>query len=318
MFKDIEGKQKIICIVGPTASGKTGLAIQLAKKISAEIISADSMQIYKSLNIGTAKVTEGEMQGIPHHMIDICDIDEKYNVADFKEECYNLIEEISKRNKNVIIVGGTGLYISAVVNDMQFEEKEVDEEYRKELTQLAKENSNEYVHDILRSLDKEASEKIHPNNLKRVIRAIEYAKFLSKNKSQHMEDENKRIDLKDQKYRFEIFQINVERDLLYERINYRVDEMIKGGLLDEAKMVYDKKLPKDLTCMQAIGYKEFFDYFENNKTLAECVDKLKQETRRYAKRQITWFKNMLKVNMLDATKTKDELCIEILEKLDEK
>ncbi len=306
-------KQKVICIVGPTASGKTGLAIELAKKINAEIISADSMQIYKGLNIGTAKVTSKEAQGIKHHLIDICDITDKFSVADFKSLCYDKIDEIFSKGKNVIICGGTGLYISAIVDNMNFTEEVVDEEYRKYLENLAHENSNEYVYNMLKEIDIKSAETIHPNNLKRVIRALEIAKNSSKIKSIHMEEEKQRIENKDFKYDFLVYYIDHDRDYLYERINKRVDLMVEDGVVDEALKVYNMNLNKENTCMQAIGYKEFFPYFGGEDTLENCILKLKQETRRYAKRQMTWFKNKLNIIYLDGKKGIDELTNEIIE-----
>ncbi len=298
-------KNLVICIVGPTASGKTGLSIELAKKINGEIISADSMQIYKELNIATAKVTQEEMQNIPHHLIDICSIQESFSVADFKKMCYDKIDEIIKRGNTPIIVGGTGLYVSAVVNNMNFIEEDVNLEYREYLYNLAKTHSNEYLYDMLKEIDEESAKEIHPNNLKRVIRAIEIAKNSQKLKSKHMEEEKERIENEDTPYNFVTFYIDFYREKLYERINERVDLMLKQGLLKEAKMVYDKKLEKDSTCMQAIGYKEFFPYFENNITLEDAVEKLKQETRKYAKRQETWFKNKLDIIKINGEMNKE-------------
>lgn len=305
---------KIICIVGPTASGKTGLAIELAKKIDAEIISADSMQIYKGLDVGTAKVTKEEAQGIPHHLIDICNIDDNFSVAEFKQMCYDKIEEIRSRGKNVIIAGGTGLYINAVVYNMNFNEEVVDLEYRNELENIAKEKGNNYLHSMLEKIDPITANKIHKNNVKRVIRAIEMAKNV-KLKSIHMLEEEERIQKENGKYEFVIFCINQEREYLYNRINVRVDLMLKDGILDEAKKIYDMKLPNNNTCMQAIGYKEFFPYFEGKITLDEAIDTLKKETRHYAKRQMTWFNNKLECIKLDGSKQKNELVDEILKKL---
>ncbi len=305
---------KIICIVGPTASGKTGLAIELAKKIDAEIISADSMQIYKGLDVGTAKVTKEEAQGIPHHLIDICNIDDNFSVAEFKQMCYDKIEEIRSRGKNVIIAGGTGLYINAVVYNMNFNEEVVDLEYRNELENIAKEKGNNYLHSMLEKIDPITANKIHKNNVKRVIRAIEMAKNV-KLKSIHMLEEEERIQKENGKYEFVIFCINQEREYLYNRINLRVDLMLKDGILDEAKKIYDMKLPNNNTCMQAIGYKEFFPYFEGKITLDEAIDTLKKETRHYAKRQMTWFNNKLECIKLDGSKQKNELVDEILKKL---
>lgn len=305
-------KKKIICIVGPTASGKTGLGIELAKKINAEIISADSMQIYKGLDIGTAKVTEKEAEGIKHHIIDICDVYEKFSVAEFKNMCYDKIDEILSRNKNVIIVGGTGLYVSSVVYNMNFDDQEVDFEYRKYLENLAKETSCDEVYKILQDVDPESAKTIHPNNLKRVIRAIEIARDSSVLKSEHMKNEQKRLNEEESKYDFLVFYLDWQREILYDRINKRVDIMLKEGLLDEAKKLYDMKLPKDNTCMQAMAYKEFFPYFDGTCSLEESVEKLKQETRRYAKRQSTWFKNKLEPIYLNGKNSKEELTKEII------
>lgn len=302
---------KVICIVGPTASGKTGLAIELAKKIDAEVISADSMQIYKGLDVGTAKVTKEEAQGIPHHLIDICNVEDKFSVADFKQLCYDKIDEILQRNKGVIVAGGTGLYVNSIVYNMNFDEEETDSEYRKELESIAKEKGNEYLHSMLKEIDPESADEIHMNNVKRVIRAIEMAKNV-KPKSIHMKEEKERIEKENSKYEFFVFCIEQDREYLYNRINLRVDLMMKDGILEEAKKVYDMKLPKDNTCMQAIGYKEFFPYFDGKISLEEAIENLKKETRHYAKRQLTWFNNKLNCIKLDGSKPKDELVDEIL------
>ena len=305
--------EKIICIVGPTASGKTGLAIELAKKINAEIISADSMQIYKGLDVGTAKVTKEEAQGITHHMIDICNPQDKFSVADFKRMCYDKIEDIIKRGKKVIIAGGTGLYVNAVVYDMNFEDEQIDMNYRKELEEKKKKKGNEYLYNMLIEIDKEAAQKIHMNNVKRVIRALEMAHKTNILKSEHIRREKDRLEKSSPKYEFIVFCIEQDREYLYNRINLRVDLMVKDGIVEEAKKVYDMKLPKDSTCMQAIGYKEFFPYFEGKITLQDAIDELKKQTRHYAKRQMTWFNNKLNVIKLDGSKKKEELVKEIID-----
>lgn len=304
-------KDKVICIVGPTASGKTSLSVELAKKINAEIISADSMQIYKGLDIGTAKVTEIEKQGINHHIIDICNPSDKFSVADFKELCYHKIDEILSRGKKVIIVGGTGLYVSAVVENMDFKNEEIDTKYRSELESIAKEKSNDYLHEMLEKIDPKSAKLIHKNNVKRVIRALEIAKNSNELKSIHMKKEAIRKK-QDSKYDFYVFCLDAPRELLYERINLRVDEMVNNGIVKEARKLYDMKLDKSCTCMQAIGYKEFFPFFEDKSTLEECIEKLKLETRKYSKRQMTWFRNKLSPYFLDCTKEKDILICEIL------
>lgn len=263
------------------------------------------MQIYKELDIGTAKVTKEEMQGIPHHMVNICNIQDSFSVAEFKKMCYDKIDDILKRGKNPIIVGGTGLYVSAVVNDMSFEEEKIDEEYRAYLYNLAKLKSNEYVHEMLKKVDEKSASSIHPNNLKRVIRALEIAKGSNKLKSEHMEDEINKKYVGISKYDFYVFYLDFKRDILYDRINKRVDIMVQQGILKEAKMIYDKNLSPKCTCMQAIGYKEFFPYFEGIVTLESAIEKLKLETRKYAKRQETWFKNKLDVISLDGNSNMD-------------
>ncbi len=303
---------KVICIVGPTASGKTGLSIELAKKINAEIISADSMQIYKGLDIGTAKVTKEEAQGIPHHLIDIVDAQKNFSVADFKAMCYDKIKEIQSRNKPVIIVGGTGLYVNAVVYNMDFTREEIDEEYRRKLENIAKTQGNDYLYNMLLEVDPKSAESIHKNNVKRVIRALEMAKA-NNLKSIHMENEKNRIENENPPYEFIVFCIEQDREYLYDRINLRVDLMVNDGILEEAKKVYEMKLPQNNTCMQAIGYKEFFPYIEGKITLEEAIDTLKKETRHYAKRQLTWFNNKLETIKLDGSKSKEDLVNEILE-----
>ncbi len=274
--------------------GKTSLSIKLAKKINAEIISADSMQIYKGLDIGTAKVTKSQMCGIPHHMIDICDIKDKFSVADFKDMCYHKIDEILKRNKNVIIVGGTGLYFNAIIYDMQFTKKIEKTNYKQKLIDEATGKDSNYLYKKLLNIDPESAKDIHPNNIKRIIRALEIANDSGTLKSKHMVLEKERLsNFSHPKYDFYTYYIDYPREKLYDRINQRIDIMVKDGLIDEAKMIYNMRLDKDNTCMQAIGYKEFFDYFKGNISLEEAIDNLKKSTRHYAKRQITWFKNKL-------------------------
>ena len=302
-------KQKVVVIVGPTASGKSRFGIELAKVINGEIISCDSMQIYRNLDIGTAKVTKKEQKEVKHHLIDILDITESFSVADFKALCYDKIDEILKEGKTPILVGGTGLYVNSVVLNMNFSEyenKEEVEEYRNYLYNLAKEKSNDYVYDMLVKVDAKSAKEIHKNNLKRVIRALEIAKFENSNKSKYIEEEKRRIQNMNSKYEFLVYFIDIDREVLYKRINERVDEMIRNKkMLKEAKLLYENRDKISSTCLQAIGYKEFFDYFEGKATLEECTEKLKQNTRNYAKRQITWFKHKLyckKINGLDDIK----------------
>ncbi|MEG1705132.1 MAG: tRNA (adenosine(37)-N6)-dimethylallyltransferase MiaA [Clostridia bacterium] len=304
----------VICIVGPTASGKTSLSISLAKKINGEIISADSMQIYKGLDIATAKVTKEEMQGIIHHCINIVNMDSDFSVADFKKIAYEKIDQILKKGKTPIIVGGTGLYMSSVILDMNFDKQEIDEEYRNSLYEIAKQKGNEYVHNLLNQVDEKSANEIHPNNLKRVIRALEMYK-LNKVKSIHIEEENKRISNMKSKYKFNLFCITMDKSILDERINQRVDVMFKLGLEKEANMVYNLK---NCTAKQAVGYKEFFEYFKGNKKINEVEEEIKLRTRQYAKRQMTWFKKMPNVIYLDGLEAKDKNVEKIMEKIYEK
>lgn len=292
-------KPKVIIIGGPTASGKSSLAIELAKVLNGEIISADSMQIYKKLDIGTAKVTEEEMQGIKHYMIDICEVEEKFSVADFQKLAYEYIEKILAKGKTPIIAGGTGLYISSLVDNMKFtEETKKDKIVREKLYQKAeelKEDAPDYFYDMLLKIDEEAAKKIEKNNLKRVIRALEI--YYTTGETKTMQD--KKTTLEDIKYDYKTFIIDWDRQMLYDRINKRIDIMINQDILKEVKWLYNKKLPQDNTAMAAIGYKEFFPYLNGQLSLEECVEKLKQETRRYAKRQITWFKRIKNIKYID-------------------
>lgn len=305
-------KPLVIVVVGPTASGKTSLGIDIAKELNGEIISADSMQIYKGLDVGTAKATNEEQAIVRHHLIDICNIQDKFSVADYKNMCYSKIEEILSMGKTPVVVGGTGLYINAVVNNMNFDEKCESKEYienkesiRKELEEILEKEGKDYLYQMLIDLDEEAAKNIHINNTKRVIRAIELAKE-GTDKS-NIEKRNDLWNKNESKYHFVTVYINMPRKVLYDRINRRVDMMESLGVIEEAKMLKDMNLDKNSTAIQAIGYKEFFEYIDGKETLDEALEKLKQNTRRYAKRQITWF-NKLKCDMiLDETTSKEEI-----------
>ncbi len=283
-------KKPIILIAGPTASGKTSTSVRLAQKIDGEIICTDSMQVYKGMDIGTAKVTSDEMQGIAHYMIDKLDPVESNNVAWFKEEVTKYIDKIHAKNKTPILVGGTGFYINAILFDTTFEENE-NNEYREELYNFAKLQGNLALYEKLREIDPESTKTIHPNNIKRVIRAIEY--YYQNNtpiSSHNIEQKAKRLN-NISLYDYHFFALNMDRTILYERINQRVDIMIEQGLVNEVKHFYDQGLTIDMPAMKAIGYKEFFPYFKGEITLNYAIDILKQNTRRYAKKQLTWFKN---------------------------
>lgn len=278
-------KPKIYGVVGPTASGKTAYAIELAKKCGGEVISCDSMQIYRHMDIGTAKPTKDEMDGIPHHMIDIAEPWENYSVARFVTEARSCIDDVLARGRVPILCGGTGLYFDSVIKNIDFAENESDPEYRSELQKAAEEHGNEYVHDMLKKVDQKSAEAVHPNNLKRVIRALEIYKTTGKTKT-----ELDRESVRESLYNAEIYGLNRPREELYERINKRVDIMLENGLLDEVKNLLEMGISRDATSMQAIGYKELVEYFEGRCTLDAAIDKIKQESRRYAKRQLTWFK----------------------------
>lgn len=310
-------KQTVIVIAGPTASGKSGLGIELAKKLNGIVISADSMQIYKGLDVGTAKVTAEESQGIKHELIDIIDVSKKFSVSEYKEMCYMKIEEVLAMGKVPIIVGGTGLYINAVVNNMNFEK--VDEEQEKEIEEKLKEmtggKTSHELYSILEQLDIDAAKNIEKGNDKRVIRAIKLS--LMGTKKSNIEARNDLWKKNESNYNFLTVYIDMPRDLLYDRINKRVDSMVDMGVLNEVKMLYNIK-EQDITAKHAIGYKEFFDYINGTKTLEECIDVLKQKTRNYAKRQITWFKKLQDKLVVDGTKTKDEIIQSIVKEYNEK
>lgn len=295
-------KSKIIVIAGPTASGKTSLGVELAKKIDGEVISSDSMQIYKDMTIGTAKPTAAEMDGIPHHLIDFVSPDERYSVARFKNDAEQKIEEILKRKKKPIIVGGTGLYIDSLVYGIEYPEIEYNEEYRKKLMKDAEfpEKLSE-LYEKARKIDPEAIDKISPNDKKRIIRILEIFNTTGKTKTE-LEIQSRRNGIK---YDYKVFAINMDREKLYERINIRVDNMIEQGLIDEVKYILDKykKFP---TSMQGLGYKEVEEYLDNRITKDEMIDKIKQETRRYAKRQLTWFRKNKEIVWIDGLESKDK------------
>ena len=310
-------KQTVIVVAGPTASGKSAIGIELAKKTNGVVISADSMQIYKGLDVGTAKVTPEEAQGIKHELIDIVDISDKFSVSEYKDRCYEKIDEILEAGKVPIIVGGTGLYINAVVNNMQFEEIDVvkEQQIEEKLNVIIQNKTSDELYDLLKQLDKKAAEKIDKGNDKRIIRAIKL-KLLGINKS----DIDMRNDLwqkNESKYNFLIVYIDMPRDLLYDRINKRVDSMVDLGVLDEVKLLYHIK-EQDITAKHAIGYKEFFAYVDGTKSLNECIELLKQKTRNYAKRQITWFKKLPDKFIVDGTKAKDDIILTILKEYNEK
>lgn len=280
-------KKPLIVIAGPTASGKTSISIQLAKKINGEIISADSMQVYKYMDIGTAKPTKDEMEGIPHYLIDEFDPKDEFSVAIFQEKAKKYLEIIYSKNKIPILVGGTGFYIQALVYDINFMETNNNYEYRSYLENLSKEKGNQYIHDMLSKVDPVSASKIHPNNIKRIIRALEYYKLTNKPISQHNEEEKKN---KFSPYNTAFFCLNMNREILYKRIDTRVDQMIKLGLVEEVNDLLKKGYSPNLVSMQGLGYKEIVKYLQGKISLDEAIYILKRDTRHFAKRQLTWFR----------------------------
>lgn len=287
-------KPEVIVICGPTASGKTALSIELAKKIDGEIISADSMQIYEDMDIGTAKPSKEETDGIPHHLIGYVSPEERYSVARYKKDAIKKIDEVLQRGKYPIIVGGTGLYVDSLVNWVEYDDIKIDLEYRDKLEKLAEKQGLEFVYDKAMQVDPEAMKKISKNDKKRIFRVLEIYNATGKTKTEQ-EIESRR---KENPYNFKIFGINMEREKLYERINLRVDIMIKQGLVQEVENII-KKYKGFPTAMQALGYKEVIEYLKGEINEEEMVEKIKRESRRYAKRQITWFKRNENIIWLD-------------------
>ena len=288
-------KPKVIVIVGPTASGKTSLSIELAKKVNGEIVSCDSMQIYKDMDIGSAKPTKEEMQGIKHYIVDEVLPTERFSVARYKQEAEEAIEEILQKGKTPIVVGGTGLYANSLIYGIEYEDIKLDEKYREELMKIAETQEGlEKLYEEAKKIDEKAMEKISSNDKKRIIRILEIYKATGKNKTEQ-EIQSRKNEVK---YDYKVFGINIERPILYERINKRVDIMLEQGLIDEVKKLI-KKYSEFPTAMQAIGYKEIVQYLNNELTKEEAIEKIKQETRRYAKRQITWFKRIENLKWLD-------------------
>ena len=283
-------KPKVIVIAGPTASGKTGLSIEVAKRLNGEVVSADSMQVYKDMNIGTAKVTKEEAQGIKHYLIDVVSPDERYTVSNFNKDALEAIEKILAEGKTPIVVGGTGLYIDSLIYGIEYQEMKFDEDYREYLMKKAESPIGlKELYDEAMKIDPEAMKKIFFNGKKRITRVLEIYKATGKTKTEL----EKLSRAKGVKYDYKIFAISRDREELYDRINRRVDIMLENGLIDEAKYFYNKERTKAV--MTPIGYKELFDYFDNKCTLDEAVDKIKQNSRHYAKRQFTWFKNKMDI-----------------------
>lgn len=279
-------KKPLIILTGPTAVGKTALSIELAKAVNGAIISADSMQVYKRMNIGTDKITKEKMQGVEHYLIDEFEPSYDFNVATFKEYAKKYIDKIYEENKIPILAGGTGFYIQAVLKDIDFTKTVEDNEYRNYLENVSKYKGNEFVHDMLRQVDEESADIIHANNLKRVIRALEFYRATGEKISVH----NKIEQQKESPYNFAYFCLNDKRDNLYRRIDKRIDEMAQAGLVKEVRELVREGITKNNTSMKGLGYKEIIHYLDGEYDLDEAIYTLKRDTRHFAKRQLTWFK----------------------------
>ena len=300
--------EKVVILIATTAIGKLKLSIELAKKLNAEIISGDSMQIYRDMDIGTAKVMKEEMDGIPHHLIDIKDPQESFSVAEFQARVRKLISDINARGKVAMIVGGTGLYIQSVIYDYQFTDTASNTTYRTELENIIKEEGIDPLLEKLKKVDPESADRIHPNNTRRIVRALEIFQTTGQTMSDHLEKQQQTKLL----YDVAIIGLTMDREKLYDRINKRVEKMMESGLLDEVTNLYNKGVT-DCQSIQAIGYKELYTYLEGASTLDEATEQLKQNSRRYAKRQLTWFRNKMEVEWFDVTEcSEDEILARIL------
>ena len=307
-------KPSVALIVGPTGVGKTEISVKIAKLLETEIISCDSMQIYKYMDIGTAKVTKEEADGVIHHMTDIVLPTENYSVCDYVAEASKIISDISLRGKIPLIVGGTGLYADSLTGKMSFEDNaSSDEDYRKELFKLAEEKGAEFIHNELKNVDEKSALSIHPNNVKRVVRALEYFKVTGVPISVHNE-ESQKIPLPYKTCRIGFIR---DRENLYKRIDKRVDLMLEAGLVDEVKKLVGMGLTKDNTAMQALGYKEVADYFDGKLSFEEMSELIKRDSRRYAKRQLTWFKrdestHWINLDSIVSTDDAAKKCVDII------
>ncbi len=287
-------KSSLICIVGPTTVGKTEIAIQLAQQLDAEIVSLDSRQIYREMDIGTAKPTPDQRQAVPHHLIDCVDVDQSFSVAEYQRLADSTIEEIGERGKRTMAVGGAGLYFRGLIDGL-FEGPGADIEIRARLQREVEEHGNVVLHEQLHQCDPEAANRIHPNNLVRIIRALEVYELTGKPISALQGQWKKN----EPRYLFRAFGLNMPREVLYRRIEDRVDLMVEAGLIEEVKGLLDRGYPRNCVAMQSFGYKELIDYVDGGRTLDEAVALLKQNTRRFAKRQLTWFRNDPRIEWID-------------------
>lgn len=287
-------KPKLLVLIGPTAVGKTALSIEIAKAYSCEIISGDSMQVYRGMDIGTAKITPDEMQGVPHHLIDVLDPDEAFSVARFQEWCKELIPDIHGRGKLPFIVGGTGLYIESVCYEFQFTEAGADETFRAEQQRLAEEQGAEALHAKLAEIDPKSAERLHPNDVRRVIRALEVYHLTGETLSASLARQNKQSP-----YDLCFIGLTMDRQMLYNRIEQRIDGMMAQGLVDEVKDLLRRGYSRDLVSLQGLGYKEIIEHLQDGVPLDLAVEKLKRDTRRFAKRQLSWFRHMKEISWVD-------------------
>lgn len=288
-------KKPLIVLTGPTAVGKTSLSISLAKAVNGEIISADSMQVYKGMDIGSAKIRKEEVQGVTHYLVDILEPEEEFHIVKFQELAKAALEEIYAKGKIPILVGGTGFYIQAVTRDIDFTQAEQETSYREELEQFAKEKGAEYLHEKLREVDSKSAENIHANNVKRVIRALEFYHQNGTPISEHNEEQKQQTS----PYNLAYFVLTAPREILYERIDRRVDQMMEEGLLEEVKSLRERGCHRGMVSMQGLGYKEILAYLEGEYPLEEAVRILKRDTRHFAKRQLTWFRREQDVIWVD-------------------
>lgn len=302
----------MIILTGPTAAGKTSLSIRLAKEINGAVISADSMQVYKKMDIGTAKIMPEEMEGVDHYLVDVLDPKDEFHVARFQQMAKEALECIYAKGQIPIIVGGTGFYIQALLYDIQFTDTKMDESYRKELAKIAQEKGNHFLHEMLAKVDPVGAEAIHENNVKRVIRALEYYKETGEPISVHNERERNRVS----PYRFAYFVLTHERPVLYDRINRRVDQMLEQGLVEEVIKLKEEGYDRSLVSMQGLGYKEIFRYLDGEISLEEAVYILKRDTRHFAKRQLTWFGRERDVIMIEKQKFEnDDAILQYMKKI---
>lgn len=295
-------KLPLIVLTGPTAVGKTALSVKLAKAVNAEIISADSMQVYRHMDIGSAKVTKEEMDGVCHHLIDVLEPEEEFNVVLFQKLAREAIADIVSRGKLPLLVGGTGFYIQSVLYDIDFTETEENDAFRKELEEFAQKEGAQKLHDRLAAVDQKAAEQIHPNNVKRVIRALEFYEQTGSQISLHNETERQ----KEPAYRAKYFVLTDDRAKMYERIDRRVDAMVEAGLVEEVRALRNRGLKKDMVSMQGLGYKEILAFLDGEYDLERAVYLIKRDTRHFAKRQLTWFKREKNVIWVDRGQFLDE------------